>query len=201
MKDLDNSAEIEEALRRLGELLEVRGQRYHIVVIGGSAVNLLGVRSRATTDVDILAFAGPDARGVLRLRPPDEPLPEPLSTAAQTVARDLGLDPHWLNTGPASQWRTGLPPGLESRVWWRDYGNLSVGIADRRDLVFFKLYAAADDRGPESVHFQDLAALTPTDQELEAAAAWVRGQDPSPDFSQRVSQVIQHARIQRQRPR
>lgn len=193
--------EIERALRLVGELLDAGGLRYHIVVIGGTAVNLLGLVSRATTDVDILAFATPDSAGIMRLRPPDEPLPAPLASAAATVAGDLGLDKHWLNTGPASQWQTGLPPGLEGRVMWRAYGGLSVGIVDRHDLVFFKLYAAADETGTDSVHFQDLVALTPTDEELSAAAAWIGQQDMGPDFHRIVSKVIEHARTHRDRAR
>ena len=185
------------ALRLVGELLEAAGIRFHVAVIGGSAVNLLGLVSRATTDVDILAFADADAEGALQLRPPDEPLPPPLANAARTVAIDLGLDPNWLNTAPASQWRTGLPPGLAERLDWRTYGGLVVGVAARYDLIFFKLYAAADDIGPRSVHFQDLIALAPTSDELEAAGHWVRGQDPSPDFAHVVSEVIEHARTNR----
>lgn len=153
MAEFASSQDIERALRLVGELLDARNLRYHIVVIGGTAVNLLGLVFRATTDVDILAFASPDSAGVMRLQPPDEPLPNELTQAAETVAGDLGLDPQWLNSGPASQWRTGLPPGLEGRVSWRTYGGLSVGVVHRRDLVFFKLYAAADDTGPHSVHF------------------------------------------------
>jgi hypothetical protein len=110
----------------------------------------------------------------MKLDPPDEPLPEPLESAARTVAGDLNLDPHWLNTGPASQWKTGLPPGLEGRVSWQSFGGLSVGLVGRRDLVFFKLYAAA---------------------------AWVQKQDPSPEFNQIVAKVIEHARNQRARNR
>lgn len=113
---LGGAGDIERALRLVGELLEARGHQYHIVVIGGAAMNLLGFVSRATTDVDILAFATRSPGGALRLGPPEEPLPKPLQDAADTVVRDLGLDPHWLNTGPASQWQTGLPPGLEKRM-------------------------------------------------------------------------------------
>ncbi len=164
------------------------------MVIGGSALNLLGLVSRATTDVDVLAFAQPDETGLLRLRPPDEPLPQDLVAAVTTVAKDLGLDPHWLNAGPASQWQTGLPEGLAARVSWRDYGGLWVGLVARYDLIFFKLYAAADDRGPTSVHFQDLVALQPTDDELERAGDWVLSQDPSPGFAQELAMVINHAR-------
>ena len=84
------------------------------------------------------------------LREPPEPIPAPLARAAGTVARDLHLDEHWLNTGPALQWRTGLPPGL----------------AGRDDLIFFKLFAAADSSGPRSVHYQ-VTNHVRTDLELE----------------------------------
>ncbi len=92
------------------------------------------------------------------------------------------------------QWRSGLPPGLESRLSWRKYAGLSVGLVGRHDLIFFKLFAAADDRGPDSVHFKDLIALHPTDLELEAAAAWIRTQEANPEFSLIVAEVIRHAR-------
>jgi hypothetical protein len=69
---------------------------------------------------------------------------------------------------------------------------VEVGIV--HDLIFLKLYAAADSGGPASVHFQDLLALRPTERELLAAAAWVRGQDPTPAFARILEQVIEHAR-------
>ncbi len=193
--------DIEQALQMVGELLKARGEQFQIVVIGGAAVNLLGLVARATTDVDILAFATRTQDGARHLGPPDEPLPRPLQDAASIVAEDLGLDPRWLNTGPASQWRTGLPPGLDTRVHWREYGGLTVGLVDRYDLVFFKLYAAADDIGVRSVHFQDLVALRPTAGELEAAAAWVQAQDPSPDFANVIAAVVEHARSHGNRSR
>ena len=165
-----------------------------IVIIGGAAANLLGYVSRSTTDVDILAFAREEPGGSKELRPPDEPLPQPLVGAAAIVASDLGLDANWLNAGPASQWQTGLPPGLAGRVRWTDYGGLVVGLVDRFDLIFFKLYAAADDTGPKSVHFQDLLALKPTPEELEAAGRWVREQDPSPAANRTVTEVMRRVR-------
>ena len=51
---------IARALGLLGELMTARGERLRIVVIGGAAMNLLGFVSRATTDVDILAFGSPE---------------------------------------------------------------------------------------------------------------------------------------------
>jgi hypothetical protein len=161
--ELAGAAGIARALGLLGELMAVRGERLRIVVIGGAAMNLLGFVSRATTDIDILAFGAPgDSSSIVE---PPAPLPEWLLRHVRTIASDLGLDPHWLNTGPAGQWQQGLPPGLAARIQWRSFGPLEVGLVDRLDLIYFKVYAAADDTGPESVHFQDLLALRPSPRE------------------------------------
>jgi hypothetical protein len=71
---------------------------------------------------------------------------------------------------------------------------LDVGIVGRYDLIFFKLFAAADDIGTSGVHYQDLIALEPTAEELSAAARWVRGQDASPVFGDILEQVMTHVR-------
>jgi hypothetical protein len=192
--DTTRIPDIERPLRAVGDLLAAAGQRVGIVILGGAALNLLGVVDRATRDVDVLALAG-SGRGSRLARP--DPLPEALVSAAARVARDLGLAPDWLNAGVASQWETGLPRGLAGRLHWRRYGGLDVGVVDRRDLVFFKLYAAADDTGPGSVHVRDLLALQPSDAQLEAAAAWVRKQDPSPAMATALEQVIAYVRGER----
>jgi hypothetical protein len=166
------------------------------VVLGGAALNLLGLIERGTSDVDILAFATPQTGARIstrRLTKPPEPLPRPLLVAANIVARDLGLDANWLNTDASLQWRAGLPPGLEARVQWREFGTLSVGLVSRYDLVFFKLFAAADSSGRNSVHYQDLIALNPSAAELESARAWVITQDVSPEFAKTLQLVVSHA--------
>ena len=178
----------------MGDLLAAERVEIGIVVVGGTALNLLGIVQRTTTDVDVLAIlqdqTGP---GGVTLAPPD-PLPEPLRRAIARVARDFQLPEDWMNTVVGLQWQTGLPPGLRRRLRWRRYGGLRVGIVARYDPIFLKLYAAADSGGPSSVHFQDLLALRPTERELQAAAAWVREQDPTPVFSTIVEQVMTHAR-------
>jgi hypothetical protein len=195
--DFLDAAEVGRALTLVGELLAAEGQEYAVAILGGAALNLLGIVERTTTDVDVLAFATPNPGGPPEpgtLHEPPSPLPEPLERAVRTVARDLELDTHWLNTGPALQWRSGLPPGLERRVRWRRYTALWVGVVGRYDLVFFKLFAAADSSGPKSVHYQDLLALRPSREEFDAAAAWVRTQDASPEFAEILNRVIAHVR-------
>lgn len=186
--------DIERALRAVGELLEAEQERIGIVVLGGAALNLLGVVKRATHDVDLVALGTPPhGTEPASLRRADQ-LPEALVKVAARVARDLGLGPDWLNAGPASQWHTGFPPGMADRIEWRRYGGLDVGIVHAKDLAFFKLYAAADDVGPGSVHVQDLIALRPSPAELEDAVAWVRSQDPSPAFAQSLDRVLGYVR-------
>lgn len=99
-----------------------------------------------------------------------------------------------MNTLAGLQWKTGLPPGFGDRVHWRQHGGLWLGLADRHDLIFMKLYAAADGGGAASVHFQDLLALEPTHDELAAAARWARSQDPSPGFSEVLSGAVEEAK-------
>jgi hypothetical protein len=196
MRDLTGGSDIEAALTRVSELLDADGEPFAIVILGGAALNLLGVVGRTTTDVDILAVARPGDSAVERqISEPPIPLPESLRRAVRLVAEDMGLAPDWLNAGPALQWRTGLPPGLAGRIEWRQYGSaLDVGIVSRYDLIFFKLFAAADGTGTADVHYQDLIALEPTSEELVAAANWVGGQDASSEFAGILAEVIAHVR-------
>lgn len=182
----------ERALRAVGDLLKYEGEKVDIVILGGSALILLGLVHRVTTDVDILALVDKTADKAHLVRP--DSLPDVLLRAISRVAEDLGLRPDWMNTVPAGQWDTGLPPGLGDRLEWRDFGALRVGLVSRYDLIFFKLYAAADHVGPASVHYQDLLALRPSLEELRHAVAWIATQDTSPDFAGIVEEVARRAR-------
>lgn len=181
--------DLESALAAVGDLLTAEGKEIGIVVMGGTALNLLGLVKRTTQDVDVVALREPSStEAELSLRPPD-PLPESLIRAIQRVARDFGFPENWMNTAASLQWKDGLPPGLEDRLEWKKYGGLHVGLVSRYDLIFFKLYAAVDS-GPKSVHYQDLLALRPSKEELQEAAAWVRTQDVSEGFQQMLDQAL-----------
>ena len=182
------------ALRALGEILEAQALHYAIIVVGGSAMNLHGFVSRTTRDVDVMAFGEPsDGPAPEATRPPDS-LPEPLRRAVRLVASQLNLDEDWLNTVTALQWEQGLPEGFGKRVTWSDYRGLRVGLAGRQDLISLKLYAAADDIGPRSVHYQDLLAMNPSAEELSLAESWVGRQDPSRAFAKTLKRVMASVR-------
>ena len=177
----------EDALRRLGRILEGRGLTFRLIIVGGAALNLRGIVHRSTEDVDVIArIEGPDS--VVLVDP--NPLPAELLDAAHQVAADLELAPSWLNAAVATQGPMAmLPAGMLSRVEWRTYGSLHVGVAGRADLIALKLHAAVD-RFPERKHFDDLLALQPSAAELEVAAVWVRAQDGGADFPRAVQRMV-----------
>jgi hypothetical protein len=146
---------LDTALSALNDQLAFVGAQAHLVVIGGSGLIAIGAAGRTTRDVDILAL---EHDGVLVSA---EPLPRAIVEAAAVVARDLGLEPNWLNPGPTSLLSLGLPAGFAGRVIRRDYGTaLGISFASRIDQIYFKVYAAADRREPRD--FADLRRLDPT---------------------------------------
>lgn len=177
--------DFEEALSTLGEVLASRGAAVDIIAVGGGALSLLGLISRATKDIDIVALM---REGQLVSA---TTLPAELEQARDDVASTLGLPVDWLNAGPTQLLDFGLPDGFEKRMVTRRYHGLTVHLAGRRDQVFFKFYAAVD-RGPRSKHVVDLQQLKPTNEELVAAAKWARGHDPSPSFLEMSRQALSH---------
>lgn len=176
---------LQSALSALAGFLEAEGAAPEtLVVIGGSAMITLGFVTRTTKDVDIMAGVDP-GRGLVDPRP----MSAALQAAAEKVARELQLDPHWLNTGPADQVLAGLPEGFLSRLTRRSYGPcLTIFFPDRFDLIHLKLFAVMDQgRGR---HVSDLQALKPTDEELLLAARWVLTQDAGEVFPQIVRNTL-----------
>lgn len=167
--------ELREALSAVGLALAARGQRYEIVIVGGSALALRGIVDRPTRDVDVVGLREGD-----RVVPAAQ-LPEPLAIAVADIARVLDLPPDWINVGPRSLLEFGPPEGFVDRLTALRFDGLIVHVAGRRDQIAFKLYATID-QGPESRHYADLRALAPTNAELLDAARWTTTQDPSPGF-------------------
>jgi hypothetical protein len=110
-----------------------------------------------------------------------DPLPSALLAAAKRVGKDFNLPEGWLNAGPTSLLRFGLPVGLMDRVETRRFGNaLTVYFLGRYDQIHLKLYAAAD-HGPGK-HLDDLLALRPIEAEIDKAARWCLTHDVSDAF-------------------
>jgi Nucleotidyltransferase of unknown function (DUF6036) len=194
MSDIATQDAANQVLAALGEQLAAAGERYELVVIGGSGLLALGIITRSTRDVDILALrAGKELSSA-------KPLPEPLQAARDRVARDFSLPEEWLNAGPTDLLDFGLPEGFIERLERRDYsGGLTVYLASRYDQIHFKLYALVD-QGPGK-HEDDLRALQPSEEELAAAARWARTHDTSGPFAAILDQVLSHLGVDDAGPR
>lgn len=138
------------------------GLRFEGVVIGGSALGLLGIIERPTRDFDILA--------------PE--LPPAIASAARVFAeaqRRLGVDlgDDWLNNGPV-QLGEALPDGWRARLQLVFQGRaLALSTLGRADLLKSKLYALCD-RGTD---LPDCIALAPTAADLAECLPWLTLQD------------------------
>lgn len=185
MSDIASRDAAERLLSALSEQLAAAGRRYELVVIGGSGLLALGIIERSTRDVDLLALRSDDELGSAK------PMPAALEAARNRVARDFSLPADWLNPGPTDLLDFGLPEGFIDRLERRDYGQaLTVYFASRYDQIHFKLYALVD-QGPGK-HEDDLRALSPTEEELVAAARWSRSHDPSEGYAQILGEVLAH---------
>jgi hypothetical protein len=179
----------DELLSALEQQLAALGESYDLIVAGGAALLALGLVSRPTRDVDLLALKGP--AGLHRA----DPLPPLLARARDRVARDFAVPTTWLNNGPTSLLDLGLPEGFEDRVTVREYGRaLRVRFASRLDQIHFKLYAMVD-QGPGK-HEADLRALEPTTEELVAAARWSRTHDPSEGHREMLANALEYLGVE-----
>ncbi len=158
------------------EALAGAGLSFSGIVIGGTALALIGVVIRPTRDCDVL----------------DPPIPVDVLTVAKRFAshrRNLGeaLGDDWLNNGPASLthvlpegWRQRLVPAYAGRA-------LILQTLGRRDLVATKLFALCD-RGTD---LGDCLALAPTADELADLRVWLEYQDANTDWPAHTRQVVQ----------
>jgi len=105
---------MEEALKTLGILLHERECYYEVVAIGGGSLLLLGLISRPTKDLDVVAMME-NCQLVSA-----DPLPQRFVQAVQDVGMTLGLGNNWVNAGPAlyshKVYRKGLQIGWKPVV-------------------------------------------------------------------------------------
>ena len=185
---LDNE-KLDQALALLAGRLDLaQTEPLRLVVCGGSALIATGLRRRTTRDMDIVALLNAAHEPVS----PD-PLPDFLLTAAEQVARDLGLFEGWINNSPSrgegGLFQMGLPEGFVGRLTKKTYGlRLEIYFVGRLDQIHFKLYAAADQR--DGTHLNDLKALHPAGAEVEAAARWAMTHDVSEGFKMVLKELL-----------
>lgn len=149
--------------------------RLDAVVVGGSALALLGISERQTRDVDVL----------------HPELPEEIATAARAFAvhqraEGVELGDDWLNNGPI-QLADLLPSGWRHRLQAAFEGaTVRLTTLGRSDLLASKLFALCD-RGTD---LADCIALAPTSKELGQAELWLVEQDANPLWPEHVRATL-----------
>jgi hypothetical protein len=153
--------------------LQERRLTLRATVIGGAALQLLGIIARATKDCDVL----------------DPTLPVEIIRAADEFPGSLAsaeLRPGWLNNGPASLIRT-LPVGWAARSQPLYSGSaLELLTLAREDLLRSKLFALVD----RNIDLADCVALRPTRDELGAILPWLDEQDGNEQWPEYVRIVL-----------
>jgi hypothetical protein len=164
-----------ETLIAFDRYIAERGLRLEAVVIGGAALNLLGLVSRPTKDCDILHPALPrEIQEASR------------AFAAQVRSRGETLADDWLNNGPASLAQH-LPSEWQARLQTVFTGQaLLLRSLGRDDLIRSKLFALCD-RG---IDLADCIALAPTADELAAILPWLERQDANPDWPSHARAIV-----------
>lgn len=170
---------IENLLTALGKQIEsMKEGPINIVVCGGASLNVLGQIRRTTKDIDIMGIFEREESGKFKVK--EAVLPKWFMDAADRVKKDFNLPDNWINVGPTSIVRFGLPKNFEKRLVKQCYSKaLCVYYISRLDQIHFKFYASADKGGH---HVDDLMKLKPKNKEIEQAALWSMTHDVSESF-------------------
>lgn len=151
------------------------GLHLDAVILGGTALSLLGILERETRDCDVLS---PDL--------PPTILEAAVAFAGMLRAEGTELGDDWLNNGPISL-ASLLPEGWRSRTLPLYEGQaIRLSSLGRTDMLLTKLWALCD-RG---IDLQDCLALAPTHRELACAQPWIAEQDAHPGWPAHVASVL-----------
>lgn len=142
------------ALAELDRELQKAGKKDVIYTLGGAALFLLGFDERATEDID-------DLRDVMA---------GSIFECAKRVAKTLGIDPFWLNTGAAPVVKHFDKDWKQKCVLVYSGTNLKVYSVDRQTLINTKLAAACERSESDA---DDLKLLKATKGELAVAKKYV----------------------------
>ena len=158
----------------LNEELKQLNIKRELAICRGAALIALKIVKRGTKDVDVLK----------------PKIDHSLNQAAEIVADKFKLARNWLNNGPAMLVNE-LPEDWESQCTLAYSGsNLIVKSIGRRDLIYSKLYAAAD----RIDDIEDLVSLNPSETELEHARQLVLKQDASDFWPEIVEECLTQLR-------
>jgi len=155
-----------EILPKFEKFLAEQGLYFEAIIIGGAAMQLLGLTDRVTKDCDVLS----------------PKISSKLKEVSKEFAKEHGLSDDWLNNGPETLIRD-LPTDWQKNVISLYQGkNLKLFTLSRTDFLRSKLFAFVD-RG---IDLQDLIKLKPTKAEIEQLEEWLKERDGNPDWPKYV---------------
>lgn len=162
-------------IKEFDEFLFSKKLKFEAVIIGGSALAILGIISRGTQDVDVL----------------DPLIPLEILEASKEFARihkisDTNLKENWLNHGPSSL-SSYLRPGWRLRLQPLFLGQaISFQTLGRVDLIGTKILAYCD-RGTD---LQDCLDLKPSKSEILEILPWVQDYDVNMNWKNYVREQV-----------
>ncbi len=142
--------DIRQSLEALDKELKTRNLSFELYICGGAALQLLGIISRATADIDVI----------------EKHLDQDLIAAKNVVAKKLRISEDWLNNKVSP-----IADRLEKNWKKKCVGvfagdHLVVFSLSRQDLINSKLHAATSRHGED---INDLVELSPTPLEFQRA--------------------------------
>ncbi len=122
---------IAEAFTRLNRVLELRGERADLFLVGGAVMCLVHKARLATKDVDAW-FTDPQA----------------VRAAARVVAEELGLEENWLNDAAKA-----FVPANAGYEKWKQMTHLTISTVDAPTLLAMKCAAARSEADAADIRF------------------------------------------------
>jgi hypothetical protein len=145
---------IKKALKELNKELKRREKSFDLYTCGGAGLNLLGVSSRDTVDIDVI----------------EEELDLELIDAKNAVAKKLRISEEWLNN-KVSPLIKRLPKGWKKTcVEVFSESHLVVFVISRQDFINSKFHACVDRHAED---YEDLLSLHPKPLEIRRAKKYV----------------------------
>jgi hypothetical protein len=193
---MESAESIDEILFRLNrKMVYAELEPLNVAVCGGAALIAVGLVTRATQDVDVIALLRANQVNVEVLK--DKILPADVERLVAEIGIELGIREDWLNFDASPLIAFGFPPDMTKRLIRKSYGIcLTVYFISRFDQVHFKIYAAMDPKSGTR-HLSDLLDLKPQEDEVKAAISWLLGRKASPEFKAALCQVLERIGYER----
>ena len=152
--------DVKKVVEEFDHYLANKSLQFEAIIIGGAALNIMGIISRETRDVDCL----------------DPKIPIEIISASEEFSKlnpHFNLSKNWINNGPDSL-KQDLGKGWFKQTQIIFKGNAIVfRTLSRIDLLKTKLFAFCD----RDLDFQDCLKMKPTVEELEECFNWVAERD------------------------